>query len=130
MQQTAIWIDHDEARVFHVDGTTFDTETIHAPNHHVHRHPKSQETKTTNHPTDEPRFFDAVLSFLEGSDQILISGPAVTKLHFMRYAETHTPGFAARVMGIETAGHPTDRQFAAHIRHYFHVDSPRTGIVT
>jgi stalled ribosome rescue protein Dom34 len=128
MQQTAIWIDHDEAHVFHVDGKTVDKETIHAPNHHVHRHPKGQETKAANLPADEGRFFDAVLAVLADSDQILISGPSVTKLHFMRYAEKHSPTFAARVMGIETADHPTDRQLVAHIRHYFHSDPPRGGV--
>jgi stalled ribosome rescue protein Dom34 len=128
MRQTAIWIDHDEANVFHVEAKTFDKETIHAPNHHVHRHPKNQETKSANHPSDDAHFFDAVLAVLEGSDQILISGPSVTKLHFMRYAEKHTPTFAARVIGIETAGHPTDRQLVAHVRHYFHSDPARVGV--
>jgi stalled ribosome rescue protein Dom34 len=130
MRQTAIWIDQDEARVFHVEGETFDKETIRAANHHVHRHPKDKETRTRDHLKDEPRFFDDVLAVLLGSDRILIVGPSVTKLHFMRYAEKHTPDFATRVIGIETADHPTDRQLVAHIRHYFHSDAPRIGVAS
>jgi stalled ribosome rescue protein Dom34 len=128
MRQTAIWIDHDEARVFHVEGATFDKETVQAAHHHVHRHPKSQETKTRNHPADEGRFFDEALAFVKGSERILILGPSVTKLHFLRYAQKHAPAVAACVVGLETADHPTDGQLLAHVRHYFHDDPPRLGV--
>src|SRR5450432_268331 len=87
MRQTAIWIDQQEARVFHVEAETFGKETIHAPNHHVHRHPKDQKTKIRSHPDDEGRFFDEVLALLVGSEELLVMGPSVTKLHFLRYAQ-------------------------------------------
>jgi stalled ribosome rescue protein Dom34 len=128
MRQTAIWIDHDEARVFQVEGAAFDEQTVHAHTHQVHRHPKSQETKTRNHPQGETRFFDDVLAAVEGSEGLLLMGPSVTKLHLLRYAQEHSPALAARVVGVETADHPTDRQVAAHVRHYFHSDSPRRGL--
>jgi stalled ribosome rescue protein Dom34 len=128
MRQTAIWIDHDEARVFHVEGEAFRKETIHSANHHVHRHPKSQEMKTHSHPQDETRFFGQVLALLEGSEELLITGPAVTKLHLLRYVQQHAPTVAARVVGLETSDHPTDGQLLAHIRHYFHSDPPRVGV--
>ena len=128
MRQTAIWIDQDEARVFRIEGAAFDEHTVHAPTHHVHRHPKSQETKTRNHPHDEQHFFNDVLATLPGEDGILLMGPSVTKLHFLRYPQEHAPALAARVVGIETADHPTDRQVAAHVRHYFNSDPPRLGL--
>jgi stalled ribosome rescue protein Dom34 len=128
MRQTAIWIDQHEARIFHVETRTFDKDTIHAANHHVQRHPKDQETKIRNHPNDEGRFFDEVLALLAGSEELLLMGPSVTKLHFLRYAERKAPALAARVVGIETADHPTDRELVAHIRHYFHEDAPRLGV--
>jgi len=115
--------------VFHVEGESFDEETIQAAHHHVHRHPKDQETKIRNHPKDEARFFDEVLAVLAGSEALLIVGPSVTKLHFLRYAQKHAPSLAACVVGIETSDHPTDRQLVAHIRHYFHDDAPRLGVV-
>lgn len=127
MRQTAIWIDQDEARIFHVEGAVFDVHTVHDVHHHVRRHPKSQETKTRNHPHHERQFFDDVLAALEGSEGLLVLGPSVTKLHFLRYAQEQAPALAARIVGIETADHPTDRQVAAHVRHYFHRDSPRLG---
>lgn len=127
MRRMAIWIDHDEARVFHVSTEAFDESTIHSAAHHVHRHPKSQETKTRNHPDDERHFFDAVAVALANADEVLVMGPSVTKLRFLRHAEQHAPGLAAHIVGVETADHPTDRQVVAHVRHYFHGDPPRLG---
>jgi stalled ribosome rescue protein Dom34 len=130
MRQTAIWIDHNEARVFHVEGSTFDEKTVHAPTHHLHRHPKSDETKTRNHPQDETRFFGEIMSALEGRDEILLLGPSVTKLHFLHRAQKHAPAIAERIVGIETSDHPTDRQIVAHVRHYFQNDPPRLGVTS
>lgn len=129
-RQMALWIDHVEARVFHVEGETFDESTVHAPNHHVQRHPKRQETDTHRYPQDEPRFFSEVIKALEDADEILILGPSVTKLHFLRYAQTHAPAVARHIVGIESADHPTDRQLIAHVRHYFHSERPRLGLPT
>jgi len=129
MRQMAIWIDHEQARVFQVTEGSFETLTVPSATHHVHRHPKDQETKTRNHPQDELRFFDEVARALEGADEILIMGPSVTKLHFLRHAQRHAPDLASRVVGLETADHPSDRQLIAHVRHYFHADRPRLGVV-
>ncbi len=125
MRQMAIWIDHQQTHVFHVTEETFEEATLASPAHHIHRHPKSQQTRTHNHPEDEHRFFDEVIRALAGAEEILIMGPSVTKLHFLRYAQQHAPAVASHVVGLETADHPTDRQLVAHIRHYFGTERPR-----
>ena len=127
MRQMAVWIDHDEARVFHVDAAAFDEKTVHSPNHHVHRHPKAQETRTHNHPDDEHRFFAEVAGTLAEAEQILLVGPSVTKLHFLRYLHKHHAAIEPRIVGVETADHPTDRQLVAHVRQYFNEESARRG---
>jgi len=129
MRNQAVWIDQNEARVFNIEGETFDEKTVHAPNHHLHRHHNRDLTKMHNHLTDEARFFDEVLKLLGNAEGILLLGPAVTKLHLLRYAQEHTPKVAALVVGVETVDHPTDRQLVAHVRHYFHGDRPRIGVV-
>ena len=129
MRQVAIWIDHDQARVFHVTADSFEQLTVPSAVHHVHRHPKDQETKIHNHPQDELRFFAEVARTLEGADEVLVMGPSVTKLHFFRYAQEHAPAIASHVVGLETADHPTDGQLVAHVRHYFHTERPRLGVV-
>lgn len=130
MRNQAVWIDQNEARVFHIEGATFDETTVQAATHHLHRHPKDQLTKTPNHPADEAHFFDQVLAVLATAEEVLLLGPSVTKLHLLRYAQQHTPKLAALVVGVETADHPTDRQLVAHVRHYFHGDRPRIGVAS
>jgi stalled ribosome rescue protein Dom34 len=127
LKHAAVWIDHHEARVFHVDPTNSDESTIAAPGAHVHRRSKDQELRVRNHPDDEHKFFHAVARALEGQDEILILGPSKTKLHFFRYLHEHEPALEPRVVGVESADHPTDAQLVAHIRHYFHESLPRRG---
>jgi len=127
MQKLAVWIDHNEAKVFHVTAETFDEKSVLSPNHHVQRHPKSQETRERNHPDDEHRFFQQLVGVLAGADQILVLGPSVTKLHFVRWVQKHDPALEPRIVGIESADHPTDRQLVAHVRQYFHDPLPRAG---
>jgi stalled ribosome rescue protein Dom34 len=130
MRQMAIWIDHTQARVFHVDDETFDEATIHSASPHVHRHPKDKKTKTRNHPQDEAQFFGQAVAALSDGEEILIVGPSVTKQRFLRYAQEHAPAVASRVVGVETADHPTDRELVAHVRRYFHSERPRLGVAS
>lgn len=36
----AVWIDHNEAKVYHLDEESFSETTLRAAKHHVHKHPK------------------------------------------------------------------------------------------
>jgi stalled ribosome rescue protein Dom34 len=130
MNQIAVWIDQDEAKVFHVDGKKFDEATVHSPNQHIHRHPGDDKTRTRNHPNDEHRFFHEVAGTLASADEILLVGPSVTKLRFLRYVQKAVPALDAHIVGVETADHPTDQQLVAHMRHYFHSDLRRIGTHT
>jgi len=127
MTQMALWIDGSEARIFHVDPERFDEATVQSPKQHVHRHPKADETRGHGHPDDEQRFFREVAQALAGAGAILVVGPSMTKLHFLRYVQKHDPALESRIVGLETADHPTDRQIVAHARSYFHRPSPRAG---
>jgi stalled ribosome rescue protein Dom34 len=118
-RRTAVWMDGNEAKVFHVLPGGFDESTVAAPNHHVHRHPKDQWARIHNHPDDEHRFFRALAKVLDGADHILIAGPSVAKLRFLRFLNDDDLAVASKVEGLETADHPSDAQFAAHVRAYF-----------
>ena len=117
-RQTAVWMDGTEAKIFHVLPGGLDESTLAAPNYHVHRHPRDW-TRIHNHPDDEHRFFRALAKDLNGVDHILIAGPSVTKLRFLRFLQDKDPAVASKVDGLETADHPSDAQFAAHVRAYF-----------
>ena len=113
-----MWIDHQEARIFHVDAAGFDEATIHAPRRHILRHPKGP-TPEHHHPDDQRRFFHDVGEALREAGQILVLGPSTAKLQLVRYLHEHEREIERRIVGLETVDHPTDRQIAAYVASYF-----------
>lgn len=123
-RHAALWLDHHEAKVFHVDLDSFDEKGIHAPDRHVHRHPKGPG-EAREHPDDATHFFKAVALSVADVAELLIVGPSTAKLQFIRYLHEHDPGLQKKVVGIETVDHPTDAQLVAYVKHYFRVPDAR-----
>ena len=117
-ENVAVWIDHNEARISRVFSNKPEGEVIAAPHHHHHKHPKSPEG-AKEHPEDDKRFFHEVARSLEGSAAVLIVGPSSAKLEFLKYVQKHDHALFAKIIGIETADHPTDGQLLAHAKAYF-----------
>jgi stalled ribosome rescue protein Dom34 len=121
-----VWIDHKEARVFHVQPETagheqpepIDEATILSPQHLIHRHPKGRG-EAKEHPDDAKRFFHEVARSLASADTVLIVGPSSAKLEFLRYVQDHDQELQAKVAGVETLGHPTAREIVAYAKKYF-----------
>ena len=109
------WIDHKEARIFHIHPDSSDETTILAPQHHLHRHQLGRG-EPTSQSEDARRFFKEVARSLEGADALLIVGPASAKLEFFRYLHEHDRRLAAKVVGVESADHPTDGEIVARAR--------------
>jgi hypothetical protein len=123
----AVWIDHHEARIFHVDLDTFDESKLHAPTHHVHRHPKGLG-EPRPHPLDAAHFFGEVAKALASADQILVLGPSSAKLELVKYVHEHARALVPKIVGLETVDHPTDPQLVAYVKHYFKVSDPRVTL--
>jgi stalled ribosome rescue protein Dom34 len=113
-----IWIDHTEARILKVHPEAASETTVLSPQHHFHRHPKGRG-EAREHPDDVHHFFREVATGLEGADAILIMGPSSAKLEFFRYLHAHARDLEPKVVGIETADHPTDGQVVARAKVYF-----------
>ena len=127
MKHTLVWIDKEGARVLEIDGETVQHSLVHSPGPHLHRHANERDLRVRDHPDDEHRFFREVARAIEGTGQVLIVGPAKTKLHFFRYVQQHDRLLDQRIIGLETVDHPTDPQLVAHLRSYFHESPPRHG---
>ena len=123
----AVWIDHNEARIFHFHPSTtdhlhrdrVDEETLRSPQHHLHRHPLGRGVEAAEHPEDAKHFFQQVAQSLAGTTAILILGPASAKLELFKYLQEHEKGLARGVVGLETVDHPTDPQIVAFARKVF-----------
>lgn len=127
MKHAIAWIDQTEARIFEVASDTVAQSLVTSPGPHVHRHPDEADLRIRNHPDDEHRYFRDVARALAAHGQVLLVGPAQTKLHFFRFVQQHDHALAAKIVGIESADHPTDAQLVAHLRTYFHESAPRGG---
>lgn len=116
--QSVVWLDHQEARIFGVDAEELQAEKVSAAEHHFHRHPKGPSAEH-DHPSDVTHFFRDIATALRAAGDVLLVGPSTAKLQFLRFLATHDPSLEAKVVGVETVDHPTDRQLVAHARHYF-----------
>ncbi len=120
MRHFVVWIDRNEARIFSFARDSVAESTVYSiRENHAHRHPKDGLTRTHDHPDDDVRFFRDVSAALAGPGRILLVGPGVAKLLFLRHSQAHDPALEARIAGIETVDHPTDRQIVAYARRYF-----------
>ncbi len=116
-RHAAVWIDQQEAKIFHIDRESVDATTVHAPQHHVHRHPTV--TAERSHPADAEHFYHEVAKALEGAEEILVVGPAKAKLEFIKHVHKHDHTLAPKIIGVETVDHPTDGQLLKYVRGYF-----------
>jgi stalled ribosome rescue protein Dom34 len=121
----AVWIDHHEAKIFHLAAETFERSTFEAPRHHVHRH--QQATAERKHPADAERFYHEIARALEEVKEILVVGPATAKLEFMKHVHKHHHTLIEEIIGVETVDHPTDNQLVAQARRYFRAAGKMQG---
>jgi stalled ribosome rescue protein Dom34 len=112
----AVWIDHKEAKIFHIDAETLDAEMI-RPRKHLHRHPV--QTAERGHPADAQNFFHEVAQALESAREILVVGPGTAKLEFIKHVHKRDHALEPKIIGVETVDHPTDGQLVDFVRRYF-----------
>lgn len=115
-QHATIWIDHKEAKVFHLTEADFDEKVLHAPKAHV----RASGGKTVKH--SDPgmeKFYAEVAKSVANAAEILVVGPGPAKLEFIRHIHKHEKGLEPKIVGVETVDHPTDRQVVAYARDYY-----------
>lgn len=117
-KHVVVWLDHAEARIFHIHPDRVDEASLSAPTHHQHKHPKGAEG-AKDHPDDAKRFFHNVAQVLAGNEEILVVGPSTAKLEFIRHVHKHNKELEQKIVGVETVDHPTAGQLVAYARKYF-----------
>jgi stalled ribosome rescue protein Dom34 len=75
----------------------------------------------------DEHFFGDVAGALANADDVLVVGPGATKLQFMRWMYQNAPSIECKVVSIESADHPNDAQFVAHVKRYFCTGEPRAS---
>ena len=118
MTHVVVWVDHKEARIFRVHPEAADESRILSPQHQTRRHSRGRG-EPRERPDDARNFFDDVARGLGGVDSVLIVGPASAKHEFFKFVhENHQP-LVSKIVGVETADHPTGGEIVARARSYF-----------
>jgi stalled ribosome rescue protein Dom34 len=123
-ERAAIWLDHHQARIFHVDLGGFDESKLHSPEHHFHRHPRGA-SEPHQHPDDETKFFASIAQALASAGDILVLGPTTAKAELLKYLQERAPAVAPKITAVEASDHPTDPELVAQIRRHFRIPIPR-----
>ena len=115
-----VWIDHREAKIFHVDANDADRAVVstHASGHHLQH--KSNNTGS-GHGVDK-EFFKRVIDSLSHTGAILLTGPAGAKLELKNYVAEHRPDLDKRISAVEALDHPSDAELIALARKFFKAD--------
>lgn len=116
----AVWLDHNEAKIFHVEAEGYEELIITSPKAHTQLHRKSGPGADSGHRAEEDqRYYHEVARALAEAEAILVLGPSTAKRELMRHVAKHDPRVDEKIIGVETVDHPSDKQLVAYIRDYF-----------
>jgi len=122
-----VWIDHLQARIFHL-GLSGTDEIIlrpHMPTRHIHHKANSRES---GHVHESKEFLNHVLDAVSDAGEILILGPSGAKTELAKYIREQNPDVGGRVIAVEAADHPTDGQIVAYAKRHFKIGIVRSAV--
>lgn len=117
-----IWIDHHEARIFHFDRKSVETEAL-TPDNKMHVHHKAN-TVGSGHDTLDQNFLHDVILAVAEAHSILIIGPGNAKTELLKHIEHHDPLLREKIRAVETVDHPSDPEIVAYGRKFFKASDP------
>lgn len=106
-----VWLDHQTAQILQFDAEHVEASKVKAHTHHTAQHGSSVRTMH--------EFFGEVCDALAGIPEVLAVGPRTGLADFEHYVKKHRHETAGRIVGFETADHPSENQLVAMARQYF-----------
>ena len=102
MAISVIWIDRDNAKLFHLHDHKMERVELHARQQGY-------------------AFFSELVPHLEAAARILILGPDMAKFHFQAFLAEQQPALDRKVVGCESVDYPSDGQITAYARKFLHL---------
>jgi hypothetical protein len=121
-----VWIDHTQARIFHVGLTGADEMTLHPHLPTAHLHHKANSLGS-GHVAPDKAFLAQVTSAVADAGEILIIGPAGARTELVKFLREQHPAIGNRIAAVEAADHPTDRQIVAYAKQHFRMAPARVA---
>ena len=109
-----VWLDQSEAHVIHFTRDAAETDVIKTTSQH-----KKDGVVSNNRADESTGYMDEVATAITGAKEILIVGPGMEKMTFIRHLNKHHAELANKVVSVETVDHPNDGQLLAYARKYF-----------
>jgi len=109
-----VWLDQTEAHVIHFSRSDSDTDVIKTTSQH-----KKDGVVGNNRAEEDTTYLDEVAAALATSKEILVVGPGMEKMNFIRHLNKHHAELAEKVVSVETVDHPNDGQLLNYARKYF-----------
>jgi stalled ribosome rescue protein Dom34 len=121
-----VWLDHSQARIFHIGLTGDDEVTLHPHLQTNHLHHKANSIGSGNAAPDK-EFLAQVSSALSDAGEILIIGPAGAKTELAKYLREQHPAIGKRIVAVEAADHPSDAEIVAYAKRHFKMPPARVA---
>jgi hypothetical protein len=121
-----VWIDHQQAKVFHVGLSGADQIDLHPHLQTRQIHHKANSIGS-GHLHEDKELMQGVADAVSDAGEILIIGPAGAKTELAKYLREHTPEIGERIVGVEAADHPSDREIVAYARKHFKIGTLRVA---
>jgi stalled ribosome rescue protein Dom34 len=113
-----VWIDHREARVFHLNPSDVERLVLRPDHPTRHLHHKANSIGS-GHARENHDYLQAVAESIADAGAVLIAGPANEKAELVRHIREHSPKLMSAIVGVETVDHPSDGQLVAYARKHF-----------
>jgi stalled ribosome rescue protein Dom34 len=121
-----VWIDHQQAKVFHVGLSGADQIDLHPRLQTRHIHHKANSIGS-GHVHEDKELMQGVADAVSDAGEILIIGPAGAKTELAKYLREHKPEIGERIVGVEAADHPSDREIVAYAKKHFKIGALRAA---
>ena len=113
-----VWIDHTQAKVFHIGLSGADELVLHPhmPTRHLHHKANSIGS---GHVGFDKEFLAQAMNAVSDAGEILIIGPAGAKTDLAKFIREKNSQIGDRIVAVQAADHPTDREIVAYAKQYF-----------
>jgi len=111
LAHAVVLIDHHHALIQQFNHEETRAEKVRDHRHYTRQHGSGVRT--------EHEFFGEVCDALAGIAEVLMVGGHTAQAAFRHYVEKHRPEVSGRIVGWETADHPSDAQLIAVAKTFF-----------
>lgn len=112
-----VWMDHQKATI--IDFSVDDRHVLHLASDKPRQLHRKSGPMGTGRAPDDKQFFDEITKSVEGTSEILVTGPGTAKVAYMTDLEKRHPAVARSVVGVESLDHPSDGELLAFAKRYF-----------